>query len=321
MGRPITVTVGGLASATATKVATSQKAAGAQHLVLNGAASDASANNISTSQSPSGAGNLTITGSLATSGVAYIGNARRVYVTSAGDDSGLTFTVYGFISTPIGQSFIQETVTGANTSVVSTVNLFNGVSRIAVSGASASTVTVGTNGVATLDKARQLLFTDGGNDTGTTFLVLGTDVNNNAQSESVTGTSGSTVATVLSYKTVTGILTSAAVATTITVGTNGVSSSPWVNFDDYSSTAPTSIQCTASGTVNYTVQQTMDDPNSASNPVAPSAVTWVNHPDTALVAASSTVQGNYAYTPIWARVVLNSGTGTVTATFRQVGNW
>lgn len=89
-----------------------------------------------------------------------------------------------------------------------------------------------------------------------------------------------------------------------------------VRFDEWA--APQiSIQCTASGTVNYTVQQSLDDPNDPTNPVSLASMTWVNHPDTNLVAATGTIQSNYAYCPRFARVVLNSGTGTVTATFIQ----
>ena len=77
------------------------------------------------------------------------------------------------------------------------------------------------------------------------------------------------------------------------------------------------IQCTASGTVNYTVQQTLDDPNDPTNPVPLASMTWVNHPDTALVGATGTIQSNYGYCPRFVRVVQNSGTGTVTATFIQ----
>jgi hypothetical protein len=49
----------------------------------------------------------------------------------------------------------------------------------------------------------------------------------------------------------------------------------------------------------------------------PASVTWLDHPDAALVAASTTKQGNYAYPPLFAKVTLNSGSGSVTSTFRQ----
>lgn len=324
--RPITVSAGPLVAAAATGVGLSQKAAGAQYLVLDGSKSDASATAICASQSPAGAADMTINGSLATGGVAYyrtIGG-RQVYVTSAGNDSGITFTVYGTLISAGGSGgngfmYQQETVTGANTSRVCTTKYFSTVTRVAASGASAAGVTVGFNGVGTLDVQRRVILTSGGDDTGITFVLSGTNGQSIAISETITGVNGAAASSVLDYKTVTGVLTSGAVATTVTVGTNGVAGSDWVPFDSYASMAPVSIQCTVTGTANYTVQQTLQDPGSPTNPVAYASISWVNHPDSALVATASTAQGNYAYPPVWARVVLNSetGTGSVSAVFRQ----
>jgi hypothetical protein len=123
----------------------------------------------------------------------------------------------------------------------------------------------------------------------------------------------------MDFKTVTAITISSAAAGAITAGTNTIASSMWVRFDEYS-LPQTSIQVTVSGTVNYTVQQTMQDPNSPTNPVAPYLVAWVNSADSAVVAATATVQSNYTYVPTWAKVTLNSGTGSVSAVFAQSGN-
>ena len=74
------------------------------------------------------------------------------------------------------------------------------------------------------------------------------------------------------------------------------------------------------GTVNYTLQQTLDDPNSPTNPVAAANVTWVSTSDTLAVAATTSLQTNYLFTPQYTRVLLNSGSGTVEATFAQSGS-
>ena len=79
----------------------------------------------------------------------------------------------------------------------------------------------------------------------------------------------------------------------------------------------TAIQVTASGTVNYTIQQSLDDPTAYPQTVTAYGMTWVDHPDTNVVAATATKQANYAYPPQWARIVLNSGSGTATMTIRQ----
>ena len=95
--------------------------------------------------------------------------------------------------------------------------------------------------------------------------------------------------------------------------------SNWANFDAYA--LPTiSIQADVTGVVNYTIQQTLDDPNSVTNPIPVANVTWLNHPSSNLVTATTAQQGTYAYPPVYARVVLNSGAGSVSVTFIQSGN-
>lgn len=114
-------------------------------IVTVGPLAAASANNIAQSQSTTAAANLTINGSAASGGVATLDKPRKVLITSAGNDSGITFTVYG--TNNDGNPF-QEAVTGGNAVAVATTQDFLTVTRVAASAATASTVTVGTNGVA-----------------------------------------------------------------------------------------------------------------------------------------------------------------------------
>jgi len=174
-------------------------------------------------------------------------------------------------------------------------------------------------GVAILDTARRVLITCAGNESTKTFTVTGTAANGKTQIETLVGPNATTVQSTLDFKTVTSITISAAAAGAITVGTSGVASSRWLRLDNWAF-PQVAIQCDVSGTVNYTVQQTLDDPNSDTLPVAPQAVNWVDHPDTNLVAATVTRQGNYGYAPLYARVTLNSGTGSVTMTLVQHNN-
>lgn len=331
--RPITVTVGPLAAGSATKVSLAQKAAntGTNYLVLNGAAGSFVANSVCASQTPGAAGALTLNGTLASSvptgtAIAYLPQGVRIYITGGSNESGKTFVVTGYRFAPQGGPFVvTETITGPNASTVSSLNVYDQIISITVSAATAGAITVGHYGTAVLDTARQILFTPAGNDAGITYTIAGTDWSGLPISEVITGVANPTTATsVLDYATVTSIQLSAASAGTTTVGTNGVAHSPWCLFDPYASSAPTGIQCTATGTVNFTVQQTLDNPISQGNSAVynrPDLVTWVNHPDSALVGASSTVQGNYAYAPALARVLLNSGSGSVAVTFIQAGTW
>lgn len=178
------------------------------------------------------------------------------------------------------------------------------------------------NGVAVLDTPRRVLLTFGNEVSARTLVVTGTGRTGQVQSETlaVPSGAGATVATVLDYKTVTSLLPAGGGWTAaVTVGTNGVAASAWVRLDQWP-IPQTTIQCTVSGTVNYTVQATLDDPNSPTDPVAISAVTWVDSLDTTVVGATATKLSSFAYVPVFARVLLNSGTGSVVTTFAQSGN-
>jgi len=173
-------------------------------------------------------------------------------------------------------------------------------------------------GVATLDNPRRVLFTPAGNESANTFTVNGTAANGTPQTEVIAGTNATAFYTNLDFKTVTSITLASSAAGAITVGTNTIASTPWVRLDEYAQ-AQVSIQCVVTGTVNYTIQQTNQDPNSTFNPINPYSVVWSNTSDSAGVGATGTVMSYFAYAPLWCRVTLNSGTGTVNATFSQLG--
>lgn len=202
----------------------------------------ASANNIALSQTVSGASNVVLDGALVTGGVAYLDTPRRVKITSAGNDSGITFTVYG------------------------------------------------------------------------------TWINGSSISETVQGTSGSSVSTTLDFATVTQITTSGSTSVSgITVGTSGVASSRWVRFDSWA-LPNVNFQVDVSGTVNYTIQTTNDDPNDPFSPVSLVNVTWFSSTDANVVNQTAAKQSSFTNAFTYARILLNSGDGTVTATFIQYGN-
>lgn len=179
--------------------------------------------------------------------------------------------------------------------------------------------TLVSNGVATPDTPRRVLFTTAANESAKTVTLTGTDYNRSPITEVLALTNVGISQTVLDFKTITAITISAAATGAITVGTSTVASSMWVRLDEYA-LPQTSIQVTVSGVVNYTVQQTLQDPNSPTDPVLPYQVVWVNSADPAVVASSATAQSNYTYAPAWAKVTLNSGTGSLSAVFTQAGN-
>ena len=174
-----------------------------------------------------------------------------------------------------------------------------------------------TGGVATLDTARRVLITCAGNESGKTFTITGTNYNGKTQTETLAGPNATTVQSVLDYKTITSVSISANAAGAVTVGTNGVASSRWVYVDSWAF-AEVNIMCDVSGTVNYTVQKTLENPNDPTNPIAAANVSWVNSKDSTLVSANSTIVG-LDYTASFYKVTINSGTGSVTATIMQNG--
>ena len=313
--------VGPLAATSVNNIATTQSPGAASQLVLNGTLGTATANNICTTQTITGATALTINGTLSQTLVwtaatgALIGiTPQYIYITSAGNDSGITFAVVGLTT---GNVRVTETSTGANTAVAPSASKYIAIISITASGSTAAGVTVGTWGAATLDTPRRVLITTG---SAISFTITGTDWAGDSISETVTN-AGASVASVLSYATVTSISTSAS-GTSITVGTNGIADSPWVHWDTWSPNG-LAIQGNATGTVNYTLFFSQDSPNSATGATSAASVNWISS-NSPIVGATGNVQGTMALPFIWAKVTLNSETAGAgnfaSVTIDQLGN-
>lgn len=310
-----TVSVGPVTAAVTNQVCASQTPNAGQ-MVLNGAGVSAtlgSINNVATSQDPAAAGNLTLV-----SAIVQFAQPRYVYITSASDDSALTFTITG---TDANWNPFSQTISGGNTKAVVTTKQFTSVSSVYVNG-NCGSVQVGSFAAATFTgaTARQVTITPTGNESSNTFVVTGTDLNGNAFSETVAGKNATASTTNSYFYTVTSITIANNAANAIVAGMTNTAASNWVRFDDF---APSniSIQCTVSGSATYTVQSTLQDPNDPFTPVAEGSLTWVNSSDTAVVAATTTQQSNFLFAPKFARVVLTTtSTGSVSATFLQSSN-
>jgi hypothetical protein len=194
-----------------------------------------------------------------------------------------------------------------------------GTAALTLNGATVS------GGVATIDVAtaantaigRQVIVTSGGDDTGITWTVVGTNSSGNTISDTFAGVNAGAAASNLDFVTVKSITPSGAVATTATAGTNGVGASPWILFN-WNGYAPMNIGFAVelvSGSVNFTVQYTYDDPMN----LAPGVAAPLAFSPTAYASKSATLDGNQV-TPITAmRVLVNSGTGEIRARFLQAG--
>jgi hypothetical protein len=95
-----------------------------------------------------------------------------------------------------------------------------------------------------------------------------------------------------------------------TVSKTGVGSSSAIVMNTNISPFNVGFGVVASGTVDYTVQHTFDDP-------AVGFTTWYSHPTVAGEVANA--DGNYAFPVTGIKVLVNSGSGSATLNLIQAG--
>lgn len=95
-----------------------------------------------------------------------------------------------------------------------------------------------------------------------------------------------------------------------TVAKTGVGSSNPIVMNTNVSPFNVGFGVTVTGTVDYTVQHTFDDP-------ATGFSTWFSHPSVANEVANQ--DGNYAFPVTGVKLLVNSGTGTATMKLVQSG--
>lgn len=104
-----------------------------------------------------------------------------------------------------------------------------------------------------------------------------------------------------------------------TDATSGTTYSRLVRMDSWAN-AQSIVQVDVTGTATYTVETSMDDPNSPTNPVALGSMTWINCADSNVVAKSAAGQGVLSATPTFIRIKQTAGNGSCTMTVAQFGN-
>lgn len=192
-------------------------------------------NSICLSQDPGGAGNLTIDGIYASGGVATPDYPRAVTITSAGDDSLITFTITGTDENGAAQ---VEPLAGTNAGTATSTGYFATVTQIAVDGNSSAVIvgtaavyepanatisidgTLASGGTVTLNEPHKVTITSASNDTGITFTITGTDENGDAASEVITGANGAAATSTGYFSTITSVTCSGETAGAVTVGIN-----------------------------------------------------------------------------------------------------
>jgi hypothetical protein len=206
-------------------------------------------------------------------------------------------------------AYVSKALVAASANNIALTQTPAGAGNLILNG---STVTAG---VAVLDTARQVLLTFAASEVGHNFTIFGTTNSGVAISEVIAGTGIGTVASVKNYKTVTRIAISAAATGAIIAGTNGVGASDWRNLNLGVSPFSVGLAVVITGTVNFTVNYTYEDPDNAVTPGLPVAFAV-----TALSAKSANTDGGALNTPVAAvQLVVNSGTGTATLIIDQAG--
>lgn len=170
-------------------------------------------------------------------------------------------------------------------------------------------------GVATLTANTFLTITSGGNDLTVTFTAYGTNSDGQTLSQSIAGTNGGVATLTAGFQTVTRVAANAAVATTVKVGTAQAGVSAMCPIDIWLDPTNIALGTIVTGTVNYTVQATLDDIWSTS--FNPGTATWYDHPTLAAKTASDT--SNYAFPPRAIRLKQASGSGTTVLNIVQSG--
>ncbi len=174
------------------------------------------------------------------------------------------------------------------------------------------------SGIANLAVAQRVGVTSTGNEGSTTFTITGTNRSNAPITEVVTGVNADTVNTKRDFQTVSSAASSAATVGNITIGTVGVGSTEWVLLDMFTRywAVAGNVQV-KSGSINYTVEHTYDDPNTLATNApqqwsveAASDVPAFAWPNSLLNGQTANGEFQYANQPIFAiRLTINSGTG------------
>lgn len=188
------------------------------------------------------------------------------------------------------------------------------VSASASPGAGAIVIdgTLATAGLATMGAAQLITLVSGGDDTGITFTITGTDSDGRAQTEALVGVSAGTKTSTKYFKTVSSVAHTGSVATTLSVGCaiDSVSNTvrPTMN------TSPIAIGIGAvlvSGTMTYKVQHSYQD-GASSHPTL-----WF---DNAAGAKTASSEATYAAPVATIRILASaSSSGVLSANIVQAG--
>jgi hypothetical protein len=164
---------------------------------------------------------------------------------------------------------------------------------------------------------RRVLITSTSGSETASIAITGTNSSGNTITETDTFSgSSTTLQSNLDYVTITSIVPSGTIVGSLSAGTNGVGSSAWYTWN-WRGDPPMNLGFAVelvSGSVNYTVQYTYDDPNRLSN-----GITTPTAFNTVLLSQAATADSTISTPVVATRVLINSGTGVIRCRFMQAG--
>lgn len=164
---------------------------------------------------------------------------------------------------------------------------------------------------------RVVSLTSTGNISAVNFTITGLDVNGNAVSETRAGPNNNTVYTTAFYSVVLTVTVNGAVATATSVGSGDTGETQWWRLDNFQNPINVGIVNTVTGTINYTIKFTGTP---FTYDISPSTPVALNHPDSTMVAATTSTNGNIAFGVTALKAIVNSSSGgTLISTFNQAG--
>lgn len=177
--------------------------------------------------------------------------------------------------------------------------------------ASAGDLTL-TSSTVTLTPPRYVTITSVDDETGVNFTITGTAPGGAAQTETIAGANAGAATSTLTFATVTSIAADAATADDVSSGYTQSGYTAWWPLDIYTPNQVTSISVNVTGTINYSVEYTNEDPFDLTIQQLVKA-----HPNAALTGGTAD-QTEFTTTLMRAvRFKVNSGDGTARVTVTQ----
>lgn len=170
-------------------------------------------------------------------------------------------------------------------------------------------------GVATFGAQQYITITCAGADAGRTFTIVAEGRTGQRFTFTQAGANvGATTSTLGPYKVIS-VSVDAATAGAVEVGIVGQGRQYPVIIDTGQNPCTISVSAVVSGTIDYTVQHSFNDPFADGNP---DSWTWFNIGDSAMVTATANGNSNYAFPPRAITILVNSVTAPGSVTFRVI---